>query len=168
VRVITLDLPWWRSSRQREANPPVGKRDEAAVGDGDTVGVAAEISQHLLGTGEGKLGIDHPVGASSARRRLRPPGGRARQARQIRIGPLTRPGDAPGAAAGRDGEDPDWEKKPGRRAFQRMPPIDRPRHVVTSGQTSVLDPSGVRALLDSIDVSTYAGLRDRALIALMV
>jgi site-specific recombinase XerD len=49
-----------------------------------------------------------------------------------------------------------------------MPPIDRPRQVVTSGQTSVLDPSGVRALLDSIDVSTYAGLRDRALIALMV
>jgi len=34
-----------------------------------------------------------------------------------------------------------------------------PRHVVTSGQTSVLD---------SIDVSTHAGLRDRALIGLMV
>jgi site-specific recombinase XerC len=43
-----------------------------------------------------------------------------------------------------------------------------PRHVVTSGQTPVLDPSEARALLDSIDVSTYAGLRDRALIALMV
>ena len=43
-----------------------------------------------------------------------------------------------------------------------------PRHVVTSGQTPVLDPSEARALLDSIDVSTHAGLRDRALIALMV
>jgi hypothetical protein len=32
----------------------------------------------------------------------------------------------------------------------------------------VLDPSEARALLDSIDVSTHAGLRDRALIALMV
>jgi site-specific recombinase XerD len=43
-----------------------------------------------------------------------------------------------------------------------------PRHVVTSGQTPVLDPSEARALLDSIDVSTHAGLRDRALIGLMV
>jgi site-specific recombinase XerD len=43
-----------------------------------------------------------------------------------------------------------------------------PRHVVTSGQTSVLDPAEARTLLDSIDVSTHAGLRDRALIGLMV
>ena len=43
-----------------------------------------------------------------------------------------------------------------------------PRHVVTSGQTPVLDPGEARALLDSIGVSTVAGLRDRALIGLMV
>jgi site-specific recombinase XerD len=43
-----------------------------------------------------------------------------------------------------------------------------PRHVVTSGQTPVLDPAEARALLDSIDVTTHAGLRDRALIGLMV
>jgi site-specific recombinase XerD len=43
-----------------------------------------------------------------------------------------------------------------------------PRHVVTSGQTPVLDPSEARALLDSIDTSTVVGLRDRALIGLMV
>jgi putative NAD(P)-binding protein/integrase-like protein len=43
-----------------------------------------------------------------------------------------------------------------------------PRHVVTSGQTPVLDPTEARALLDSIDVTTHAGLRDRALIGLMV
>jgi site-specific recombinase XerD len=43
-----------------------------------------------------------------------------------------------------------------------------PRHVVTSGQTPVLDPAEARALLDSIDTSTRAGLRDRALIGLMV
>ncbi len=43
-----------------------------------------------------------------------------------------------------------------------------PRHVVTSGQTPVLDPSEARALLDSIDISTHVGLRDRALIGLMV
>jgi integrase len=40
--------------------------------------------------------------------------------------------------------------------------------VVTSGQTPVLDPSEARALLDSIDVTTHAGLRDHALIGLMV
>ena len=43
-----------------------------------------------------------------------------------------------------------------------------PRHVVTCGQTPVLDPAEARALLDSLDVSTHAGLRDRALIGLMV
>jgi hypothetical protein len=37
-----------------------------------------------------------------------------------------------------------------------------PRHVVTSGQTPVLNPAEARALLDSIDVATHAGLRDRA------
>jgi integrase len=37
-----------------------------------------------------------------------------------------------------------------------------------SGQTSVLDPAEARALLDSIDASTIVGLRDRALIGLMV
>ena len=43
-----------------------------------------------------------------------------------------------------------------------------PSHVVTSGQTPVLDPSEARALLDSIDIGKVAGLRDRALIGLMV
>jgi len=43
-----------------------------------------------------------------------------------------------------------------------------PRHIVTSGRTPVLDPSEARKQLDSIDVSTHAGLRDRALIGLMV
>jgi integrase len=43
-----------------------------------------------------------------------------------------------------------------------------PRHIVTSGQTPVLDPAEARALLDSSDVTTHAGLRDRALIGLMV
>jgi site-specific recombinase XerC len=42
-----------------------------------------------------------------------------------------------------------------------------PRHVVTCGQTPVLDPAEARALLDSIDTSTHAGPRDRALIGLM-
>ncbi|MEK4035847.1 tyrosine-type recombinase/integrase [Methylocystis sp. IM2] len=43
-----------------------------------------------------------------------------------------------------------------------------PKHVVKVGKTPVLDPSEARALLDSIDVTTPVGLRDRALIGLMV
>lgn len=43
-----------------------------------------------------------------------------------------------------------------------------PSHIVKSGKTPVLDPVEARALLDSIDVSTPIGLRDRALIGLMV
>jgi site-specific recombinase XerD len=43
-----------------------------------------------------------------------------------------------------------------------------PRHIVKSGKTPVLEPAEARALLDSIDIMTPAGLRDRALIGLMV
>jgi site-specific recombinase XerD len=43
-----------------------------------------------------------------------------------------------------------------------------PSHIVKSGKTPVLDPAEARTLLDSIDVTTPAGLRDRALIGLMV
>jgi site-specific recombinase XerD len=43
-----------------------------------------------------------------------------------------------------------------------------PKHVVRKGKTPVLAAAEARALLDSIDVSTLAGLRDRALIALMI
>jgi len=43
-----------------------------------------------------------------------------------------------------------------------------PRHVVRVGKTAVLEPAEARALLDLIDATTPAGLRDRALISLMV
>jgi site-specific recombinase XerD len=43
-----------------------------------------------------------------------------------------------------------------------------PKHVVKVGKTPVLDPAEARALIDSIDVMTPAGLRDRALIGLMI
>ena len=43
-----------------------------------------------------------------------------------------------------------------------------PRHVVRSGKTAVLEPEEARRQLDSIDATTPAGLRDRALISLMV
>lgn len=43
-----------------------------------------------------------------------------------------------------------------------------PAHTTKKGKTPVLDATEARQLLDSIDVSTPIGLRDRALIALMV
>jgi site-specific recombinase XerD len=43
-----------------------------------------------------------------------------------------------------------------------------PAHAARTGRTPVLEPVEARALLDSIDTTTPAGLRDRALIALMV
>ena len=43
-----------------------------------------------------------------------------------------------------------------------------PSHSVRRGKTPVLDPQEARTLLDSIDVTMPAGLRDRALIGLMV
>lgn len=43
-----------------------------------------------------------------------------------------------------------------------------PRHSALKGKTPVLDAIEARQLLDSIDTSTPAGLRDRALIGLMV
>ena len=43
-----------------------------------------------------------------------------------------------------------------------------PRHVVVKGRTPVLNREEARALLSSIDVSSVKGLRDRALIAVMI
>jgi len=43
-----------------------------------------------------------------------------------------------------------------------------PKHVVKRGKTPVLAADQARQLLDSIDVSTIAGLRDRAMIGVMV
>ncbi|BCH04981.1 integrase (plasmid) [Mesorhizobium sp. 131-2-5] len=43
-----------------------------------------------------------------------------------------------------------------------------PRHSQRRGKTPILDADEARALLDSIDTSTLLGVRDRALIALMI
>jgi len=43
-----------------------------------------------------------------------------------------------------------------------------PAHTVKEGKTPVLSPEEARHLLDSIEVTTIAGLRDRALIGMMV
>ena len=43
-----------------EGDAVVVEADQAAVGDGDAVGVAAEIGEHRFRPGEGPLGVDHP------------------------------------------------------------------------------------------------------------
>ncbi len=43
-----------------------------------------------------------------------------------------------------------------------------PKHAVKKGKTPVLEADEARQLIDSIDVSTLVGLRDRALIALLI
>jgi site-specific recombinase XerC len=43
-----------------------------------------------------------------------------------------------------------------------------PKHVVKKGKTPILEADEARQLIESIDVSTPVGLRDRALIALLI
>ena len=43
-----------------------------------------------------------------------------------------------------------------------------PKHVVTKGATPVLSPAEARKLLETIDTDTLAGLRDRALVSVML
>jgi integrase/recombinase XerD len=51
--------------------------------------------------------------------------------------------------------------------FNPAASVRGPKHVVKRGKTPVLRADEARQLLDSIDISTLIGLRDRALIALM-
>src|SRR5580704_12378865 len=39
----------------------ISERDQAMVGDGHTMSVAAEIVQHIFGATEGTFQVDHPV-----------------------------------------------------------------------------------------------------------
>jgi transcription elongation GreA/GreB family factor len=56
--VMTIVLP-------AEADPAIGQADQAGVGDGDAVRVAAEIRQHLFGAAEGRLRVDYPLGLTA-------------------------------------------------------------------------------------------------------
>ena len=51
----------FRGVSPTEGDVALLKGDESAVGDGDAVGVAAEIAQRVLRSAEGWLGIDNPV-----------------------------------------------------------------------------------------------------------
>lgn len=52
--------------------------------------------------------------------------------------------------------------------FNPASAVRGPKHSVRKGKTSVLSAEEARAMLDAIDVTTPVGLRDRALIGLMV
>lgn len=52
--------------------------------------------------------------------------------------------------------------------FNPAASVRGPKHVVKRGKTPVLQASQARQLFDSIDTSTIVGLRDRAIIAVMV
>ena len=52
--------------------------------------------------------------------------------------------------------------------FNPASSVRGPRHVVKTGKTPVLSAEETRALLDGIDVATLAGLRDRALLGVLV
>ncbi|MDR3489794.1 MAG: tyrosine-type recombinase/integrase [Bradyrhizobium sp.] len=62
----------------------------------------------------------------------------------------------------------DWLASGGVLPFNPASAVRGPSHSAKVGKTPVLDPAEARTLLDSIDTSTLTGLRDRALIALMV
>jgi hypothetical protein len=49
-----------------EADTLAIEGDEAGIGDGDTMGVAGEIGEHLIWAGEGTLGIDKPCDRKSS------------------------------------------------------------------------------------------------------
>ena len=50
----------------------------------------------------------------------------------------------------------------------RAAAVRGPKHVVTKGATPVLSPAEARKLLEAIDTGTLAGLRDRALLSVML
>lgn len=62
----------------------------------------------------------------------------------------------------------DWLATGGVLPFNPATAVRGPKHSVKRGKTPVLAPDEARALLDAIDLSKPVGLRDRALIGLMV
>ena len=45
-----------------KTDPAVVNTKQAVVGNGDTMGVAAQVVEDLFGTAEGRFGVNHPLG----------------------------------------------------------------------------------------------------------
>ena len=62
----------------------------------------------------------------------------------------------------------DWMVTGGVLAVNPAAAVRGPKYVIKKGKTPVLTPEEARLLLDSIDVGENSGMRDRALLAVMV
>jgi site-specific recombinase XerD len=62
----------------------------------------------------------------------------------------------------------DWMVTGGLMPFNPAASVRGPKYVIKKGKTPVLKPEEARLLLDSIDLSDLSGLRDRALLGVMV
>ena len=62
----------------------------------------------------------------------------------------------------------DWMVTGGVLALNPAASVRGPKYVIKKGKTPVLKPEEARLLLDSIDITDLSGLRDRALLAVMV
>ena len=55
-----------------EAHLAVVEAEESSVGDSDPVRVACQVLQHMLGSSERRLGVDHPLSpAQAAKQRVK-------------------------------------------------------------------------------------------------
>ena len=63
---------------------PLLQGDQSVVGDGDAVGVAAEIAQRVFRSAEGRLGIDDPI-VTEQRSQPGGEGSRLRKGREVTI-----------------------------------------------------------------------------------
>ena len=76
----------------------VGDGDEPVIGDGDAVGVAREVVQHVGGAAKGRLGVDHPrlaIERSEPRAKGGLRGQRLQGARETRAVPRETPSRRP-------------------------------------------------------------------------
>ena len=51
-----------------EAHLAVIEAEESSVGDGNPMGVAGQVLQHVFGSAEGRLGVDHPLSSGAGPR----------------------------------------------------------------------------------------------------
>ena len=77
---------------EAEAHAPAVEGQEALVGDGDAVRVAAEVVEHAGGPVEGRLGVDHPLAAAQGPQVARE-GGRVGQGGEAAAEPQAAPAE---------------------------------------------------------------------------
>ena len=113
-----------------EADVAVVHVEQSLVGDGDTMGVAADVFEDLLGTGEGRFRIHDPVGLPRGLEMRGNPAGSVRAlsepAKWSR--PVSKASCKDSRKSRRKSRDKTrtGRKKPGRQAIHRVPSGERP------------------------------------------